>query len=142
MRTFLTPGLQLLYLSALHLGQEATEGDSFHSNLWLPWLAFLLLNAWVRSDTVGIFISCSGATQKPLTKLSRLLTSLSCSDVRSHTLTNQSTVLPERIWSYFFWVTVLFPGSLFRLFKTTNRSFPTYLLGFFSPTNNQTFSLM
>ena len=50
MRTSLTPGLQLLYLSALHLGQEATEGDSFHSNLWLPWLAFLLLNAWVRSE--------------------------------------------------------------------------------------------
>lgn len=50
MGTLPAPDLQLLYyLSALPPAQESYRDKFFPLRLWLPWLAFLLVNAWARS---------------------------------------------------------------------------------------------
>ena len=138
MGTFLHPGLQLLcYLSVLHLRQEATEGDSFHSNVWLP---FPLLNAWVRSghtpgNLYSLLQDCSEAldqTQKKIT-LSFLFW---CLDRATHWTENLILFFSESSSCF-----CSFQGLIFVCLKLTNKSFLTSLLEVFSATNNQIFPL-
>lgn len=119
MGTLLHPGLQFLcYLSVLQLRQEATEGDSFHSNLWLP---SPLLNAWARSGHTP------GDLYSPLQDYSEALDQTQKSITLSFLFWCLEPHTEQRIWSYVFWVIILFlclPGSHFCLFKTRKQVIP------------------
>ena len=132
MGTFLHPGLLLLcYLSVLHLRQEATEGDSFHSNLWLP---FPLLNAWVRSGHTP------GDLYSPLQDYSEALDQTQKSITLSFLFWCLEPHTEQRIWSNFLESSsyfCAFQGLIFVCLKLANKSFLTSLLEFFSAPNNQ-----